>query len=166
MLNDFNTMIPEDECSKWGLNLCSAYYFHSNHSLGLYQWHGHTQNWSHEDLIPVQHRLSKMEFICGRLFWWLWLKHLPAMWVTQVWSLSREYPLEKEMATHFSILAWRIPWRKEPCRLQSTGLQRVGHDWVTSHTSELFKFSACLWTYFLPLLILSKQLISPLWFLP
>ena len=56
------------------------------------------------------------------------LKHLPAMQETQVQSLSREDPLEKEMATHSSILAWRIPWREEPGRLQSIGSQRVGHD--------------------------------------
>ena len=56
------------------------------------------------------------------------LKRLPAMWETQVRSLGWEARLEKEMATHSSILAWRIPWREEPSRLQSTGLQRVGHD--------------------------------------
>ena len=60
------------------------------------------------------------------------LKLLPAMWETWVWSLGREDPLEKEMATHSSTLAWRIPWTEEPGRLQSTGLQRVGHDWATS----------------------------------
>ena len=49
---------------------------------------------------------------------------------TRVQPLGQEDPLEKEMATHSSILAWRIPWRKEPGRLQSTGLQRVGHDWA------------------------------------
>ena len=51
---------------------------------------------------------------------------------TQVQSLGWEDPLEKEMATYSSILAWRIPWTEEPGRLQSMGLQRVGHDWVTS----------------------------------
>ena len=56
------------------------------------------------------------------------LKHLPAMWETQLQSLGREEPLEKEMATHSSILAWRIPWTEDPGRLQSTGSQRVGHD--------------------------------------
>ena len=59
-------------------------------------------------------------------------KHLPAMQETQVWSLSGEDPLEKEMEAHFSILAWKIPWMEEPGRLQSMGWQRVGHDWVTS----------------------------------
>ena len=54
------------------------------------------------------------------------LKRLPAMWETWVQSLGRDDPLGKEMATHFSILAWRIPWMEEPGGLQSTGSQRVG----------------------------------------
>ena len=56
------------------------------------------------------------------------LKSLPGMRETWVRSLGREDPLEKEMATHSSTLAWRIPWREEPGRLQSMGSQRVGHD--------------------------------------
>ena len=56
------------------------------------------------------------------------VKHLPTMWETWVRSLGREDPLEKEMATHSSILAQRIPWMEEPGRLQSMGAQRVGHD--------------------------------------
>ena len=56
------------------------------------------------------------------------LKHLPAMQETWVRSLSWEEHLEKEMATHSSILAWRIPWMEGPGGLQSTGSQRVGHD--------------------------------------
>ena len=55
------------------------------------------------------------------------VKHLPAMRETRVRSLRREDPLEKEMATHSSTLAWKIPWTDEPCRLQSMGSQRVGH---------------------------------------
>ena len=56
------------------------------------------------------------------------IKGLPAMQETQVQSLGWEDPLEKEMATHSSILAWRIPWTEEPGKLQSTGSQRVRHD--------------------------------------
>ena len=56
------------------------------------------------------------------------LKHLPAMRETWVQSLGQEDPLEKEMATHPSILAQRILWTEEPGGLQSTGSQRVGHD--------------------------------------
>ena len=54
------------------------------------------------------------------------------MWETRVRSLGQEDPLEKEMATHSSILAWKIPWTEEPGRLQSIGSQRVRHDWATS----------------------------------
>ena len=56
------------------------------------------------------------------------VKHLPVMRETQVRSLGQEDPLEKEMATHSSILAWRILWTEEPGGLQSTGSQRVRHD--------------------------------------
>ena len=56
------------------------------------------------------------------------VKNLPAMWETRVWSLGRENLLEKEMATHSSILAWRIPRTEKPSGLQSMGSQRVGHD--------------------------------------
>ena len=56
------------------------------------------------------------------------LKCLPAMQETWVQSLGREDPLEKEMAAHSSVLAWRIPWTEEPGGLQSMGSQRVRHD--------------------------------------
>ena len=59
------------------------------------------------------------------------VKNLPATQETRVRSLGREDLLEKEMATHSSILAWRIPWTEEPGELQSMGLQRVEHDRVT-----------------------------------
>ena len=56
------------------------------------------------------------------------LKRLPPMQETQIRSLSLEDPLETEMVTHSSTLAWRIPWTEKPGRLPSMGLQRVGHD--------------------------------------
>ena len=56
------------------------------------------------------------------------VKNLPAMQETQVQSLGLDNPLEKEMATHSSIIAWRIPWTEEPGRLQSVESQGVGHD--------------------------------------
>ena len=56
------------------------------------------------------------------------VKHLPAMRETLVRSLGQEDPLEKEMATHSSTLAWKISWTEEPGRLQSMGSQRVGHN--------------------------------------
>ena len=56
------------------------------------------------------------------------VKSLPAVWETQVRSLGQEDPQEKEMATHSSTLAWKIPWMVEPGRLQFMGSQRIGHD--------------------------------------
>ena len=56
------------------------------------------------------------------------VKNLPAMQGTQVQSLGKEDPLEKGMATHSLILAWKTPWTEEPGGLQSTGSQRVGHN--------------------------------------
>ena len=88
---------------------------------------GHCSVWKFHSLanyIPLQCIFASL--VAQRL------KHLPPMRVTRVWSLGREDPLEKEMATHSSILAWRIPWTEESGRLQSTGSQRVGHDWATS----------------------------------
>ena len=77
------------------------------------------------------------------------LKRLPAMQEIWVWSLGQEDPLEKEIATHSSILAWRIPWTEEPDGLQSTGSQRVGHDWVTSlftfTNNNISSFTWSLW---------------------
>ena len=56
------------------------------------------------------------------------VNNLPAVQETWVQSLGQEDPLEKEMATHFSILTWKIPWTEEPGGLQFMGSQRVGHD--------------------------------------
>ena len=56
------------------------------------------------------------------------VKNLPAMWETWIQSLGWKDPLEKEIATHFSILAWKIPWTEKPGGLQSMESQRVGHD--------------------------------------
>ena len=63
------------------------------------------------------------------------------MWETWVQSLGWDEPLEKEMATHSSILAWKIPWTEDPGRLQSTGSQRVGHD---CHSQSCWGFSFAL----------------------
>ena len=79
------------------------------------------QNWSS---LPLSSLVAQM------------VKHLPAMRETQVWSLGWEDPLEKEVATHSSILSWKIPWMEEPGGLQSMGSQRVGHDWATSPLSS------------------------------
>ena len=58
------------------------------------------------------------------------MQEMQEMQETRVRSLGQEYPLEKERATHSGIIAWKIPWTEEPGRLQSMGLQRVGHDWA------------------------------------
>ena len=66
------------------------------------------------------------------------VKNLPAMRETWVQSLCWEDSLEKELASHSSILAWRIPWREEPGGQESTGLKRAGHDWVTHTHTRLY----------------------------
>ena len=73
------------------------------------------------------------------------VKHLAAMRETPVRSLGQEDPLEKEMATLSSTLAWKIPWTEEPGRLQSMGSQRVRHNWTTSLS---FFFSKTKWHQF------------------
>ena len=65
------------------------------------------------------------------------VKHLPMMQETRVRFLGGENRLEKEMATHSSTLAWKIPWTEEPGRLQSMRSLRVGHDWATSFDFSL-----------------------------
>ena len=65
------------------------------------------------------------------------VKNPPAMQEIQLWFLGGNDPLEEEMATHSSILAWRIPWTEKPGGLQSMGSQRVGHDWATN--TSLFR---------------------------
>ena len=64
------------------------------------------------------------------------VKHLPAMQVTWVWSLGWEGPLEKGMATHSSIPAWRIPWTEEPGGLHSKGWQKVRHNWEAKQQQQ------------------------------
>ena len=81
---------------------------------------------------------------------------------TWVWSLGWEDPLEKGMATHSSILAWRIPWTEEPGGLQSTGSQRVGHDWATSLSlSFTFEGLLILW----PQVTSTRSLCNTKWYL-
>ena len=85
-----------------------------------------TPQWSFVDqvmLFTFSHHLPFWAFLVAQR-----LKRLPAMRETWVRSLGWEDPLEKEVATHSSTLAWRIPWTEELGGLQSTGSQRVGHD--------------------------------------
>ena len=73
------------------------------------------------------------------------VKHLLTVLETWLWSLGQEDPLEKEMATHSSTLAWKIPWTEECSMLQSMGLKRVGHDWETSLLFTLYTRDAELY---------------------
>ena len=77
----------------------------------------------------IYNSLKNIKYIGIRASLVAWMvKHLPTMWETRVRSLGQEDPLEKEMATHSSIHAWKIPWTEEPGGLQSMGSQRVRHD--------------------------------------
>ena len=71
---------------------------------------------------------------------------MPETWVQ---SLGGEDFLEESMMTHSSILAWRISWMEEPGRLQSTELQRVGHNWAIKHISQILDFVDCLFFFFI-----------------
>ena len=75
------------------------------------------------------------------------VKCLPVIQETGVWSLGREDPLEKEMATHSSTLAWKIPWMEKPGRLQSMWSQRVRHDWATSLSLSYMTLLAFYWVF-------------------
>ena len=74
------------------------------------------------------------------------VKNLPVVQETQVQFLGYDDALEKEMATHSLVLAWRIPWTEEPGGLQSMGLQRVGHDLATKPTN-LYMYIHFLFRY-------------------
>ena len=113
-----------------------------------FQWL--TQEWPEPECTSTEGtQPCSALLMCHQKHWFIWMQHLgriiaqaslvaqrlkrlPPMWETWVRSLGWEDPLEKEMVTHSSILAWRIPWMDKPGRLQSTGSQRVGHDWATS----------------------------------
>ena len=88
---------------------------------------------SYEDSEQINERyFQQQDFPVAQM-----VNNLPKVQETRVWSLGQEDPLEKGMATHYSILAWRIPWTEKPGGLQSMGSQRVGHDRVTNtHTSN------------------------------
>ena len=123
----------------WSLSLC----LYSKQSPIAF---GSPQNVTHP--VEKNHFLFSSYYnkgkdsVCFRTgAWQIWsslvtqtVKNSPAMQETRVRSLVWEDPLEKGMATHPSILAWRIPWTVKPWGLQSMRSQRVGHDWTTKHT--------------------------------
>ena len=166
----------------WGECHCSFDLHSSNNEWWLASFHVFISHLSSlmkcllMELLPAFFRL-------GCLFFWYWVAWAPCIFwklslcqlgcsggssgeqpacqfrrlETQVQSLSGEDPLEKEMATCSSILAWEIPWTEEPGGLQSLGLQRVGHDWAHTHTllsvvsfADLFSdFKGCLFILFI-----------------
>ena len=92
------------------------------------------------------------------------VKSLPAMQETQVWSLGWEDTLQRRIATHSSILAWRIPWTEEPGCLQSMGLQRVRHNWVTKQQQWLMMLNIFPWVLFpLSYIPLGEEFVWILW---
>ena len=110
-----------------------------SHSLWLHGLQANSQSWL--KLIPLR--------------WWCHLtisssvahmvKNPPAVWKTWVLSLGQEDPLEEGMATHSSILVWRIPWIEEPGGLQSMGSERVRHEWGSKHIKQRGTWSLSLW---------------------
>ena len=106
------------------------------------EFHGLYGPWGHKESDTTEWLSVSDWYITGASLVAQGVKNPSVMQEAQVQSLDQEDPLEKEMATHSSILAWRIPWTEEPGRLQSMGLQRVGLDWVTNtftyftHTSH------------------------------
>ena len=89
--------------------------------------------------------------LCGASLVAQLVKNLPTMQETWVRSLAREDPLEEGMATHSSILSWKIPWTEEPGRLQSIGSQKVMHDWASMQGSKKLGPRGKLWP--LPVLV-------------
>ena len=92
--------------------------FHSGLSVS-YEHFDHPSSWNHIECILLRLAAS---LVAQRV------KHLPALWETQVQYLGWEDPLEKEMTTHSSTLTWKIPWMEKHGRLQSMRSQRVGHN--------------------------------------
>ena len=112
------------------------------------QWHGDFQrsieSFYWEESPCKFFMLIILGFFSGASLVAQTIKNLPGMQETQVWSLGQKDSLEKEMATHCSILAWKIPWTEETGRLQAMGLQTVGHDWATNTCLHRFFLWKCV----------------------
>ena len=129
----------------WFLNKLPKLTYEATENLNIPLGRGHTRWWGGE--WRLNGTIEK-----ASTAWWVyglglsrWRRNqlerirLPTqepqeMWV---WSLGWGDPLEKKMATHSSILAWRIPWTEDPGRLQSRGSQRVGHYWAQQHSTRV-----------------------------
>ena len=126
---------PGMQVGRHSINICSMKKW--RFCLLIYPFNSHSNMkllsalWS----LPSNHDQLLVPFL-----WWSaslvaqTVKNSPAMKLTGVWSLGLEDPLQKGMATHSSILAWRIPWTEESGRLPCMGSQRVRHDWVPKHS--------------------------------
>ena len=110
----------------------------------------------HKTLLFSSNTIKNLHWLISLCIWWYiipslvaqMVKNLPAMQETWVRFLGQEDPLEKETAIHSSTLAWKIAWTEEPDRLQSMGLQRVGHNWATSLIPKMttnMRAVPCLW---------------------
>ena len=116
---------------------------YSSNALSITALNRHSSEWMNEPLsyiifytiCPPQKATSSWLLAClvAQM-----VKNLPAMQETWVWSLGQEDPLEKGMATHSSILAWKITWTEKPGGLQSIGSQRVRHDWADSTHTHIY----------------------------
>ena len=129
-------VIPRNVSWKWLLHICTRGIWRVLH-CSIICTRNHT-NWKPNKYLVAN--TVRASLVAQRV------KRLPAMWETWVRSLGREVPLEKEVATHSSILAWRIPRTEEPGGLQFTGSQRVEHDWATSliHSNTVINYNIFL----------------------
>ena len=118
------------------LNHCYGFCYGMGFFNILWKWNiGHLSSRPKEISIEYQCKKISIKYQCKvpSLVAQM-VKNPPAMWETSVWSLGWDNPLEEEMATHSSILAWEIPWTEEPGKVQSIVLQKIVHDWATKHT--------------------------------
>ena len=120
-------------CSHRETNVTYLWIYVVNRNLIKLEQHCRKNWWSKADNSFLHTALNSLACV---VWLYLWasqvaqkVKNLPAVQESWVWLLGQEDPLEKEMATHSSILVWRIPWTQEPGGLQSIGSQRVGQDW-------------------------------------
>ena len=126
---------------------------HGTYSLwrSFYSWaHTLSPAFSLAHKLTEQTQYFKATETTGLLRWCLLRCHLPMQETQKTWlrSLGQKDPLEEGMATHSSILAWRIPWTEESSRLQSRGLQRIGHDWSNlAHTHAQSAWRESNWSW-------------------
>ena len=132
--------------------------------ISYYLWNSQSTARIIRQLCPFLFTTFKGDFAIS----WAFLvaqrvKNLPVMQETQVLPQGLEDPLEKGMATHSSILAWRIPWTEKPGGLESMGSQRVGHDWATNIHTCLFLFTKFKWIFLTCAILLFHSQLTRQW---